>query len=347
MTTEVPTEDTPPPQSLGGTARAKKLTPEARREIASIAGQARWAKEAERNPDRTVFAKATHVGAIHLGALEIECAVLEDGTRVLSRAGFVRAIGRKGKVKGGEQYEPESKLPVFLGADNLKPFISIDLSGNSNPIYFRHPLSRTLSMGYKAELLPAVCKVFMDARAADKLRENQVHIAKQCEILVHGFAKLGITGLIDEATGYQEVRDRLALQKILDAYIAKELAAWAKRFPDEFYQQLFRLRGWAWDGMSVSRPSYVGKLTNDLVYQRLAPNILDELQKKNPKNESGNRTTRHHQWLTADVGHPALAQHIHALIALMRAATDWTGFYKMVERALPKKTGQLPLLLED
>lgn len=335
------------PQSQGGRARAEKLSPEQRSDIARTAAEARWEKAAQHDPERAVFAKATHTGTIRLGAKEIECAVLEDGTRVLSRAGFVRAIGRKGKVKGGEQYEPESKLPIFLGADNLKPFIPSDITDNSNPVYFKHPKSRSVAMGYKAELLPAVCKVFMDARADHKLRDNQLHIAKECEILVHGFAKLGITGLIDEATGYQYVRDRLALQKILDAYIAKELAAWAKRFPDEFYQELFRLRRWEWKGMSVNRPSYVGKLTNDLVYQRLAPNILDELQKKNPKNELGHRASKHHQWLTTDVGHPALAQHIHALIALMRASSDWTGFYKMVERALPRKTGQLPLLLED
>lgn len=346
MSEETKPEDAAP-QSQGGKARAEKLSPEQRSEIARGAAEARWERAAQADPSRAVFAKATHTGTIRLGATEIECAVLEDGTRLLSRAGFVRAIGRKGKVKGGEQYEPESKLPVFLGADNLKPFIPSDITDNSNPVYFKHPKSRALSMGYRAELLPAVCKVFMDARAADKLRDNQLHIAKQCEVLVHGFARLGITGLIDEATGYQEVRDRLALQKILDAYIAKELAAWAKRFPDEFYQQLFRLRGWEWKGMSVNRPSYVGKLTNDLVYQRLAPNILAELQKKNPKNESGSRASRHHQWLTADVGHPALAQHLHAIIALMRASPDWATFYKMMDRALQKKTGQLPLLLDD
>lgn len=43
-------------------------------------------------------------------------------------------------------------------------------------------------------------------------------------------AHVGIVGLIDEATGYQEVRDKLALQAILDAYLRKELVAWAKRF---------------------------------------------------------------------------------------------------------------------
>ena len=32
----------------------------------------------------------------------------------------------------------------------------------------------------------------------------------------------------------------MALQAILDAYLRKELA-WAKRFPDEFDRQIFRL----------------------------------------------------------------------------------------------------------
>jgi hypothetical protein len=61
---------------------------------------------------------------------------------------------------------------------------------------------------------------------------------------MRGLAHVGIIALVDEATGYQDVRDRLALQAILDAYLRKELAAWAKRFPEEFYRQIFRLRDW-------------------------------------------------------------------------------------------------------
>jgi hypothetical protein len=159
-------------------------------------------------------------------------------------------------------------------------------------------------------------------------------------------AKVGIIALVDEVTGYQEVRDREALQKILELYLLKEFAAWAKRFPDDFYKELFRLRGWNWNKLSVARPGYVGKLTNDLVYERLAPGILDDLKRKNPRTESGNRKVRHHQWLTEDVGHPALAQHLHATIALMRAAQNWSSFYTMIERALPKRMGQLPLLID-
>lgn len=149
-----------------------------------------------------------------------------------------------------------------------------------------------------------------------------------------------------KATGYQKVRDRQALQKILDAYLRKELAAWAKRFPNEFYEEMFRLRKWQWNGLSVKRPGFVGKLTNDLVYERLAPSLLAELNRKNPVSEAGHRKSRHHQWLSDDIGIPALAQHIHAAIALMRASDSWSAFYGMINRALPKKSGQLPLLIE-
>lgn len=57
-------------------------------------------------------------------------------------------------------------------------------------------------------------------------------------------AKVGVVALVDEATGYQTVRQRDELQRLLSKYIAEELQPWAKRFPDEFYTQMFRLRGW-------------------------------------------------------------------------------------------------------
>jgi len=218
---------------------------------------------------------------------------------------------------------------------------------SKNPIAYKPMNAGKMAFGYKAEILPLVCYAYVDAAKAGALLSSQKHMLDAAEIIIRGLATVGVIALVDEATGYQEIRDRLALQKILDAFIAKELAAWAKRFPDEFYKELFRLRSWEWKGMKVGKPGYVGKLTNDLVYERLAPGILDELQKKNPVTDSGARRNKHHQWLTGDVGHPALAQHLHATITLMRVSSDWNSFYRMINRALPKKTDQLPLLKDD
>lgn len=319
-------------QSKGGTARADALSPEERSEIARKAAQARW------DPS---MPQATHAGTLNIADAELPCYVLENGERILSTRGIMKSLKRTWR---GRKYAG-TELPVFIEANNLKPFISKEIETVLAPRIFRTDKGMK-SEGFKAEILPAICEIYLRARDDGKLTVVQVPIAKRCEILIRGLSKVGIIALVDEATGYQEVRDRLALQAILDQYLRKELAAWAKQFPDEFYQQLFRLRRWDWRGMRINRPQVVAKYTKDFVYERLAPGILRELETRNPKDEKGHRKAKHHQWLTDDVGHPALAQHLHAVIGLMRASSSWGQFKTLLDRAFPKRghTLELPLV---
>lgn len=277
-----------------------------------------------------------------IGGIPIDAYVLDDvdHTRVLARAGFVRAIGRTGKVKGGRAYDDELQTPVFLTADNLKPFISQDLLSNSKPIIFSANGKQVI--GYRAELLPQVCEVYLDARDAGVLRQNQLAIAGACRALHRAFAKIGIIGLVDEATGFQQFREREAIQAFLDKFLRKELAAWVKTFPDEFFEQIFRLKNWPTKDDS-RRPGVVGKYINDLIYDRLGPGVLEELRRKNPIDEKGRRKAKHFQWLTENIGHPALAQHMYATIGFMRAATDWPSFLTSFTKAYPKKGENLSL----
>lgn len=314
-------------KAIGGYARAEALTPEERREIARKAAFARWD-----------LPQATHSGTLKIGDAEIPCYVLANGDRILSTRGIMKSLKRSWR---GRKYAG-TKLPVFLEANNLKPFISDDLGSVLLPVVFQTDKGMK-SEGYKAEILPAVCEIYLRAREEEALTAQQEVIAKQCEILVRGLSRIGIIALVDEATGYQEVRDRLALQAILDRYLRKEFAAWAKRFPDEFYAQIFRLRGWTWRGMQLNRPQVVASYTKDIVYARLAPGILKELEARNPKDEKGHRRAAHHQWLTEDVGHPALAQHLYAVVGLMRLADTWDGFKRMLDRAYPRRGDSLQL----
>lgn len=322
-------------KSAGGVARAKALSPERRREIAKRAAASRWGTEI-----RTVISRE---GVVTINGAELLCYVLDDETRVLARASFVRAIGRTGKVKGGRKYDEEFQTPVFLTAANLKPFFNNDLEVNSKPVPFF--FNGVEMIGYRAELLPDVCDVFADAERAAVLRSNQRHIADACRLLSRGLTRVGIIGLVDEATGYQEIRDKKALQDILDRYLRKELAAWAKRFPDEFYEHIFRMRGWQWKGRSVNPPQIVAHYTKDIVYHRLAPNLVEELERRNPI-ENGRRKAKNTQWLTDDVGIPALSQHLHAVITLMRVSDTWDGFKSMLDRAHPKRSDTLIAMRE-
>jgi hypothetical protein len=107
-----------------------------------------------------------------------------------------------------------------------------------------------------------------------------------------------IIALVDEATGFQRDRAKDALARILEAFIAKELQPWIRTFPTEFYQEIFRLRGLEYPTDSVQRPQYFGILTNDVVYKRLAPGVLEELKKVTPKNEAGRPMGKYFQMLT-------------------------------------------------
>lgn len=324
-------------QSQGGKARADSLSPDERKDIARRAAEARWA-----------LPKATHSGVLKIGDADMECHVLGDGTRVLSRIGLLRAIGRTGKAKGGRAYDDEFGLPVFLTAKNLSAFITKELRENSEPVRFIPVGGGAAAIGYKAELLPEICSVFIDAHLAGATTKMQAHIVAQCRIIYRGFAKLGITALVDEATGYQEVRDRLALQKILDKYVTDEWARWSKTFPDDFYKQLFRLKGIEFIAETGRpNPSYVGHWTNDVVYSRLAPGVLKALRDKNPRTESGGRARKHHQHLTRDYGHPALKEHLSNAVFLMRTCRDFAEFRRRLDLAAPKCGDTLSMDLGD
>ena len=281
-----------------------------------------------------------------IGDIEIPCYVLEDETRVLSQGGFLMALGRSRTPKAGTGgMSNVDELPFFLRSSQLRPFISKELTRSTSPIFFRLTSGQT-TVGYDARLLPQVCEVYLQAADAGALRASQLHIAQRCAILIRGLATVGIIALVDEATGYQDVKAQRALAKILEAFIAKELQPWTKTFPYEFYLEIIRLKGWP-DFYAIKRPSVIGHYTNDIVYGRIAPGLLEELHSKNPTLPTGGRKHRHHQWFTPELGHPLLKEHLAAVSALMRAAPNWNAFQRSLARAFPQMNSNLPLPLED
>ena len=195
-------------------------------------------------------------------------------------------------------------------------------------------------------MLPEVCEVYEEAQRAGALLPSQTHIAEHARIVRKGLGVLGIIGLVDEATGYQRIRGERALAAILERHIAKELQDCTKTFPYEFYERIFRLKGWPGpDG--IKRPAVIGHYTNDIVYARLEDGVLKKLQSINPTLTSGGRKNKHHQWFTRDIGYPELKDHITGVMALMRAAPNWDSFRRSLQRAYPKKHETIPLPLED
>ncbi len=331
-------EASPRGRARGGTARAESLSPEERKAIAKRAAAARWADLSEAvcgSPDQP----------LRIGDIEIECYVLNDGRRVLTQASFLEALGRHRKAnvrrEGGEE-----QLPAILQGKAIFPYISDEVREKSRPITFRLPSGGRAS-GYNAELLPAVCEIYLRARDDTALPANQIHVARKAEILIRGLAHVGIIALVDEATGYQEMRTKDALAKILEAFIDKELQAWVRTFPADFYRELFRIRGLDYDSGNVNRPQYFGKLTNNIVYERLAPGVLDELRVVTPRDESGRRKHKFFQRLTTNVGYPKLREHLGSVVTLMKLSDDWEDFMTKLDRFHPRVGDTMVLPFDD
>jgi len=223
--------------------------------------------------------------------------------------------------------------------------ITRDIIDTTVPIIFRTE-SGARAQGYKAELLPKVCNLFLSARDQGLLTAQQQDIATKCDILVRGLAEVGIIALVDEVTGFQRDRTADSLSKILEAFIARELQPWLKTFPSDFYQEMFRLRGMQYPNDTVQRPRYFGLFTNDIVYDRLAPGVLDELKKVNPKGETGRRKHKNFQWLTNNVGYPKLREHLGSVVAIMKLSNDWHDFRAKLDKLHPRYGKPTQLSLE-
>lgn len=331
----------PTPQSLGGIARSDRLTAEERKRIASQAATARWA-ENEKLP------KVDFPGDLRIGEVSIPCAVLSDGTRVLSENGIANAIlgGRSGASKRKKKASEDAgaPLPLFIAPRQLEPFISNELrDGPLKPIRYREGSS--VVIGYDARILRAVCEVWLAARAAGALQAQQRDKAQRAEVLMRALADIGIVSLVDEVTGFQRFRARDELQRILAAYIAPEFLPWAKRFPDSFYEHLHRVRGWNYEPGHNGRNAYIGKLTNQLIYEQLPNGVLEELRRKNPRDVDTKRRKRtHHQLLTNDVGHPHLDKQILVVTTLLSISDTWDEFRRHFEKKFPPQQGSFLLL---
>lgn len=326
-------------KARGGVARAQRLSPEERKEIAKKAAAARWDDGIQAvcgSPDRP----------LRIGNMEIPCYVLEDGTRVLTQAGFLEALGRhpKANVRTEELDEGEGRVPPLLQGRAIRPFISPEVLAKSHPITFHTPQGSRAS-GYRAELLPSFCEIYLKARDAGVLTKRQEHVAKQAEIVVRALAHVGIIALVDEATGYQEMRAKDALARILEQFIAKEIQPWVSTFPADFYREMFRLRGLDYPHESIKRPQYFGVLTNNLIYDRLAPGVLEELKRVTPRSMSGRRKYKYFQSLTSNIGYPKLREHLGSVVTIMKLSSDWLSFMSTLDQLHPRYNQTLPLPL--
>lgn len=275
-----------------------------------------------------------------LGNLELPCYVLENGMRVFSGRGIQNAIGAK--TTSG------TWISRFI---NSKPIQMNLLTGTfdrlNNPIPFKRNNaggSQLITYGYEATLLIDLCNAIIDA-GNDRQFDIDEEYIKNATIIIRAVAKVGIIALVDEATGYDKEKNRAKdeLQNYLKQFISQEAAKWVKTFDDSFFEMLYKLHNWSWS-KTHKHPGIVGYWINDIVYERLGPMVLTELKKAKETTGKG----KLHQYLTSDIGHPKLKEHLASVQTLAKACDyNLIKFTQMLDTALPKKFQQMPLLFPD
>jgi hypothetical protein len=273
------------------------------------------------------------VGFIKIGKAEIPVAVLypesENPIRVIVQREVVGLL--TGNKKGG--------LERYLKPENLQPYLpekfkDKDLTKSTHT--FKAASNGRIAHGFEGNDLIDICQMYMQARTDRKLLRTQKNLAIQAEVIVFAFAKTGVAGLIDNVTGFEKVRPRYALNRLFEKYIEEEARKWVKRFPDKFYQLIFKLNNWEYTEESIKkRPGIVGKWTKEIIYSRFPKGVLAKLEDKNPVNDKGKRSKKHHQLLT-DIGNDELKDYLSNAMFLMEAAPNWPRFKNMLARALGK-----------
>lgn len=266
---------------------------------------------------------------LKLGELSIDCYVLDDknGTPVLSMRGAAKVLG----LGDSDGHRLERFINKFKNVVDFPPAVIDEIN---NPIRFNIPKQNNFgstAYGIKANTLIKICIAISNVKSA---REDISPIIAVADAIIKASAETGITALIYEATGYERIKARDAYIRFFNTVLLDEAKKWEKFFDDGGILHdiaVMKKVDWARPGRY---PLYFRRLINDLVYSRIAPNMMLELQNRNPK-INNHRRYRHHQFFQND-GDRIAKEHLDKLHLLaMASGYNWELFMAMVNNALP------------
>lgn len=321
-------------QSEGGKARAKVLSSEQRREIAKQAAKARWAKISD--PNRLPI--ATHQAPLQIGAVTVDAYRLDDGRRMLSKAAMASALGLQSK--GGNAFMRSLTRPAIK-----EKIPSVLWEAIEAPQHFKRQPTDSgpkalIVDGYEGTVLIDVCSVLIDAGREGRLAKSQEFLSRNAEIIVRSAAKVGIVGLIDEAVGFEN-KAKDEYRTLFNEFVRNEWSQWEQLFPEQFADMLYNLYGIRRiDPTSSKHPRFFAKFIRKFIYHPLANSrgkILEMLDERNPVvYANGGRRYKLFQFLSDEVGMPAIKSHLWQVIGIGNAATGLKQFERGFYRAFPE-----------
>lgn len=303
-------------RAIGAKARAEKLSPERRSEIARNAALSKRVLKAIRKGN---FQEKLGVDA--------ECYVLNDDekTAVITQSGMGIILGLG---DGG------SRLPRFVFNTKMSPYIRPELRNKiENPIVFQllssgqktEKSSGLKANGYDATVLIEVCQAIIRASADGK--SINPGVVKQATIIVNSTANLGIQALIYAITGFDRTHEETI--RAYQLFVVEEARKYESEFPPELYIAWAKLygipepeRGRNWKHMH---------LTLDHVYMPLAKSdgrLLALLREA--RNNSGERSAKLFQFLN-EIGARALRIQLGRVLEMAESSAIAESYESKIE----------------
>jgi hypothetical protein len=327
-------DDTINPKAIGGLARAASLSQEERREIAVKAALARW-----KNTSPDGMPEAVREGKLQIGDVFLDCYHLKDGRRLFHKRALARALGLKSA--GGNAFMKT------MGRKGIGSVMSDEMREKiDNPILFK-PLRKDPAHGYEGTFVIDLCNVILDAHKQGRLTPSQHFLAVQAEIILRSSAKVGIIALIDEATGYIKDKRKEEYRELFKEFIRQECGQYAKEFPEQFIDLIYRLYNLRRNNFKRNHPQFFGHFIRRYIYSPLVNShgaILEMLDEKNPVvYVNGGRRHKLFQFLSDELGLPALRAHIWQVVGIGNSVRSKEAFDRAFSNAFPQSGHQWEL----
>lgn len=253
--------------------------------------------ESQGSTEEIIPVNILKTSSITLGQTVLDCAIAHDEhgkpLRLLSQRKLGAAIGILRKTSSNLGI-----VQLAIASMSLKDYVTEGLLRYAQA-YTWKTTSGMKAKGYRAELLPELCDLYLCARDAGALTLQQSHIAESCYRMMRAFAKLGIVALVDEATGYQEIRAKDDLKQLFDYYLIDVPWDGDTRvlFQKDFWQGAFALYGKTYH--PSKRPHLLKGFIARAIYTYCPRPVYDRVKTLNPvKDEAGRRDHLNHEHFT-------------------------------------------------
>lgn len=224
-------------------------------------------------PSKEIVQRAIASGTIFGGL--VDCYVLEDKTRVISKRGAVKALTRDAEntEKSGATNPTAlgrylSRLPSKYAHMSTRPTLR-----------FRHQQGG-MADGITAEEFYDILVAYSESADIGELTHPaQLRIAANCNRLVRACGKVGIVALVDEATGYQADRAANELRTLVDHYLRETPGEWQILWDKNVVSRLCRLYGIERRGESF--PTFACNVIGKLYKLILPAEVYAEMRNRN------------------------------------------------------------------